>query len=300
MMKWVIQCLLIFAAGAILAADGTGGDFSRYSVIMERQPFGLPPSAAAQAEGGAPVAADSFASHVRLTVLMQEDGGQVRVGFVDKKQKDKLYMLAVGEREDDYEVLEANLPEEMAKIRKGAEEQWLSMKAAGAVGAPPPLRVMDIRPSDGSATGMISGLRRQTRYAALRRAEIEREKLAEDARKRGVFREPPDEDDDEEEVTPPPPPPDVEEEDDDEGDNSGEIAVTVAQPGDEDDEEDEADEDQVVREAEIQQHLQNYQKVLIKEGLPPLPVPLTAKTDAELVKAGVLQPLPAADDEDEE
>jgi hypothetical protein len=238
---------------------------------------------------------------------MQEDGGQVRVGFVDKKQKDKLYMLAVGEREDDYEVLEANLPEEMAKIRKGAEEQWLSMKTAGAVGPPaqtrslappPPLRVMDIRPADGSATGMISGLRRQTRYAAIRRAEIEREKLAEDARKQGVFREPPEGDDDEEDETPPPPPP-VEEDDDDEGDNSGEIAVTVAQPGDEADDEDEADEDQVIREAEIQQHLQNYQKVLIKEGLPPLPVPLTAKTDAELVNEGVLQPLPATDEDEE-
>jgi hypothetical protein len=38
---------------------------------------------------------------------------------------------------------------------------------------------------------------------------------------------------------------------------------------------------------------------LIKEGLPPLPVPLTAKTDAELVNEGVLQPLPATDEDEE-
>jgi hypothetical protein len=45
--------------------------------------------------------------------------------------------------------------------------------------------------------------------------------------------------------------------------------------------------------------LQSYQKELIKQGLPPLPIPLTAQTDAELVKEGVLPALaPAKEDAD--
>lgn len=306
-------CGIMLAAFGAAAATGVGEDFSRYSLILDRQPFGSPPSPEALA-AEAPVAPqDSFATHVRLTALMQEEGGRVRVGFVDRKQKDKSYMLNVGEKADDYEVLEADVAAEVAKIRKGTEEQWLSMKAAGA--QPPPNRPSRpsgvIRPPSGAVqvpAAVLGGLgatnaaaRRGTRYAALRRAELEREKMAEEARKLGAFREPPEDDGDDEDedvVIPATPPPEVEEDDGD--DDDGDEVVIDVQAG-EDEEEDEEDEDQAIREAEIQQHLQSYQKELIKQGLPPLPIPLTAKTDAELVQEGVLPPITAdEDDEDDE
>ncbi len=306
----------MFLSAAASASEGTGEDFARYSVILDRKPFGLPP-APETAEDGAPVVPqDSFATYVRLTAMMQQEGGGIRVGFVDKKQKDKVYMLSVGAKEDDYEVMEANLSSEIARIRKGQEEQWLSMKTAGAVAAPAgsegkigtpppqkPVQVADVRPS-GPTAGLLAGLRRQSRYAAIRRAEIESEKRAEDAKRLGVFREPPPEDDDDADNSDPDPPPQapdvVQVEEEDTEDDSAAQVVLPGTPVPEEDSADEADnEDDVIREAEIQAHLQNYQKELIRQGLPPLPIPLTAKTDAELVKEGTLAPLPASTDEDE-
>jgi hypothetical protein len=223
--------------------------------------------------------------------MMQEDGGRIQVGFVDKKQKDKVYMLGVSEKADDYEVLDANLDEELAKIRKGQEEQWLSMKVPGAV-APPkesgsqaatassqPVKVADIRPSPTPPTpnpGLLAGLRRQSRYAAIRRAEIAKaNKAAESPAQTNKIAEPEEDDEDDEEVV-------------------------VMEPPSPEAEEEEEDEDEAIREAEIQAHLQNYQKELIRQGLPPLPIPLTPKTDAELVQEGTLAPLPAETEDDED
>jgi hypothetical protein len=42
---------------------------------------------------------------------------------------------------------------------------------------------------------------------------------------------------------------------------------------------------------ELQKHLYNYQMEVIRQGLPPLPIPLTPEQDAQLVKEGVLPPL---------
>ena len=42
--------------------------------------------------------------------------------------------------------------------------------------------------------------------------------------------------------------------------------------------------------AELEVHLQEYNEKVIREGLPPLPVPLTPEQDARLVRDGVLPP----------
>ncbi len=313
--------LLAVSAVSALASEGAIGDFARYSVILDRKPFGLPPSVAMQVADGVPaVPQDSFATYVRLTAMVQEDGNRIQVGFVDKKQKDKVYMLALGEKVDDYEVLEADLPTELAKIRKGQEEQWLSMKVPGAVAppagfvsqspetsAPQPVSIAEVRPAPTPVPGLLAGLRRQSRYAAIRRAEIENEKRAETAKRLGVFREPPagDADEDEEDMAPGDAAQMTVEDDSDEDDDddaSTEIVLpSQIDSADEDDDDEEAvDEDELIREAEIQSHLQNYQKELIRQGLPPLPIPLTPQTDAELVKEGVLAPLPVAKEDDDE
>lgn len=40
----------------------------------------------------------------------------------------------------------------------------------------------------------------------------------------------------------------------------------------------------------LQKHLQDYQMEVIRQGLPPLPIPLTPEQDTQLVKEGVLPP----------
>ncbi len=40
----------------------------------------------------------------------------------------------------------------------------------------------------------------------------------------------------------------------------------------------------------LQQHLQDYQMEVIRQGLPPLPIPLTPEMDDQLVREGVLPP----------
>jgi hypothetical protein len=41
---------------------------------------------------------------------------------------------------------------------------------------------------------------------------------------------------------------------------------------------------------ELEEHLQEYQMEVIRQGLPPLPIPLTEEMDAQLVEEGVLPP----------
>lgn len=43
--------------------------------------------------------------------------------------------------------------------------------------------------------------------------------------------------------------------------------------------------------AELEKHLQEYQMEVIRQGLPPLPIPLTPEMDAQLVAEGILPPL---------
>ena len=41
---------------------------------------------------------------------------------------------------------------------------------------------------------------------------------------------------------------------------------------------------------ELEKHLKEYQMEVIRQGLPPLPIPLTPDMDDQLVKEGVLPP----------
>lgn len=43
---------------------------------------------------------------------------------------------------------------------------------------------------------------------------------------------------------------------------------------------------------ELERHLQEYQMEVIRQGLPPLPIPLTPEMDNQLVNEGVLPPVP--------
>lgn len=50
-------------------------------------------------------------------------------------------------------------------------------------------------------------------------------------------------------------------------------------------------EEQTIRREEIRKDLQDYQMHVIREGMPPLPVPLTKEMDDQLVSEGVLSPV---------
>ena len=41
---------------------------------------------------------------------------------------------------------------------------------------------------------------------------------------------------------------------------------------------------------ELEKHLNEYQMDVIRQGLPPLPIPLTPEMDQQLVNEGVLPP----------
>lgn len=292
---------------------------TRYGVILERAPFGRVPALLSdQAVPAAP--GDSFATYIRLTAMIRGEDGVVRVGFVNTREKDQTFLLAVGEQVGDFNVLEADIENELVRVQKGNEVQWLSLRSVGPAQPPPgwtdqgtsvlsfaaPAVPVPPSPSAGAA-----GDRRQSRYAAIRRAQIEREREQEERRRQAQLA-----------AAVRPPPPDGEEEedeaeaetlaltiarvnqeqtDDEEAEDEEGILVSVPPPGDgeEDDDLEEEDEEIALREAEIQAHLQRYQMELIRQGLPPLPVRLTPENDAALVREGVLPPLPEEDGEED-
>jgi len=319
--RWLLLTLWLMGTGGAEARSLSPEGFSRYGVILERAPFGRTPETP---EPSTPVTpADSFTSYIRLTAMVQGKDGVIRLGFVNKREGDQTFVVAVGERVDDFEVLDADLEFELARVRKGNEVQWLSLRSAGPAQPPPNWaegRLPSAAPSTPSPSSLSSSPvnvplpldRRQSRYAAIRRAQLDREREAEERRReaqRAELLRPPPPDDEE----------DTEEDaaalalqiaqanqaleaaDDEEKDDSETIDVPVLPPDDdEEDAAEEEDEETALREAEIQAHLQRYQMELIRQGLPPLPVRLTPENDEALVREGVLPPLPEAPTEGDE
>ena len=318
--RWLLLTLWLMGTGGAEGRSLSPEGFSRYGIILERAPFGRTPETP---EPSSPVTpADSFTSYIRLTAMVRGEDGVIRLGFVNKREKDQTLVVAVGERVDDFEVLDADLELELARVRKGNEVQWLSLRSAGPAQPPPgwtERRLPSAAPSTPSPSSLSSSPvnvplpldRRQSRYAAIRRAQLDREREAEERRREAQRAE----------LLRPPPPDDEEdaeedaaalalqiaqanqalEADDEEEDDSETIHVPVQPPDDdEDDAEEGEDEETALREAEIQAHLQRYQMELIRQGLPPLPIRLTPENDDTLVREGVLPPLPEAPTEGNE
>ncbi|MDI6773900.1 MAG: hypothetical protein QME60_00675 [Verrucomicrobiota bacterium] len=118
-------------------------DFSRYQIILDRLPFGH--SAPAQP----PVKNEpSFISFLRMVAIVDEPDG-ARVGFVRigrpresapgvaaAAQVQSFFYLCVGETSDQGELLvEVNKEQERAILRKGDEQQAISMGSANSADA---------------------------------------------------------------------------------------------------------------------------------------------------------------------
>jgi hypothetical protein len=203
--------LILGALAALCRANEAG--FDRYKIILDRQPFGQEPPEADMIQVPA---SQSFARNLRLSMLFEGPDGTTRAGIVDNSTK-KSYILRIGEPQDGFEIVEADIRASEAMVRKGNEVALFKLEA----GAGQPI----------SKSEQTS---RRSSYAERPRALLERtqnQSKQKDA----------------------PPVPEL----------TGEA---------------------------LRKHLEQVQMDAIRNGLPPLPLPLTPEMDAQLVAEGVLPP----------
>jgi hypothetical protein len=194
-------------------------DFERYRVILDKKPFGEAPVVDNRPPPAPPPnPAESFARAIRISVMYEEENGELRIGFVDDQKKD-FFFLKLGEIHEGIELVSADYEEGEAVLRRGAEVAIIKQKSAS---------VEAITPEQ---------LQQRQQNRPLSYEERRRRRAEEEERRRNQ----------------PPPEPRL----------TG---------------------------AELEAHLKNYQMEVIRQGLPPLPIPLTEEMDDQLVREGVLPP----------
>lgn len=212
------------------AIESTAQGFDRYQVILNRKPFGVPaPPAPVQQAPVNPAVVPSFARNFRLSMIIREDNGELKVGIVNLADNSGMSLL-VGDIENGIELVSADYDAEEAVLRRGAETALIKLSGAEAASIP------NSTPSAPSRPQVRAPQRPSlpTRRISSRPASI----------------------------TPPASP-------------APANSVTPKYKG-----------------AELKKHLENYQMEVIRQGLPPLPIPLTPEQDDQLVREGVLPPVP--------
>ena len=136
--------------------------FERYQVILTRKPFGAAPPPQVDTAPPKPQA-DSFAKSLRLSMIVETDEGDMRVGFVDNRSG-RSYMLLAGQAEDGIELVSASFDDEEAILRNG-EEMALLKLASGSF--------EEIAPADQQAK--VEQARNRPSYAERRRARLEQQ-----------------------------------------------------------------------------------------------------------------------------
>ncbi len=130
MKRWLqilaLLTVLLSAAPSIAALQQY--TFDRYQPILDRQPFGeVKPDASAQTQKPAGPVAPPFTKDLKMCAITEDESG-IQVGFVNVATKPpKSYFLRIGEMEDYIELIDADYEEETALLRKGEEEDWISM-----------------------------------------------------------------------------------------------------------------------------------------------------------------------------
>lgn len=101
--------------------------FERYQVILDRQPFGEIKAPTGPPGGGIPVV-PPFVKDIKMCAITEDEDG-IQVGFVNVAQKPpKSYYLRIGESEDSIVLVDADYGREVALLRKGEEQHWVSME----------------------------------------------------------------------------------------------------------------------------------------------------------------------------
>jgi len=212
------QWISIFSMAAIcITAFAATPDFSRYQVILDRKPFGEPPPP--EPENTVIPLSQSFAKDLRMSALLEDDEGGMRIGLINLKNNSSFF-LSEGQTEEGIELVEANYDKEEAVIRKGSEMAVIKLQS-----------------------GTFKPLNAAEQKARLNAPKSHRMSYAERRAARRRARE----------NTPPPEP--------------------------------------KYKGEELERHLHDYQMDVIRQGLPPLPIPLTQEMDDQLVREGVLPPV---------
>lgn len=121
----MIGCLLLGAAGSLVAAATGGPEFDRYQVILDRKPFGEIIPAETAATTSAPT--ESLTKELEMRAIIDDGNNNLRVGFLDKKSN-KTFYLGVGEKNETYELLSVNYDDEEAVLKKGVETTIFTLK----------------------------------------------------------------------------------------------------------------------------------------------------------------------------
>ena len=146
-MKVVCHAFLAMLLTGLLSATARGAvSFSRYDVILQRQPFGeivVPPEPRpAPNRQPPPPQTPPFVKDLKMCAVTENDMG-TRVGFLNVKTKPpESHFLYVGETtEDGITVVDADYEKEGALLRKDGQEYWIYMSGnteAVASAAPSP------------------------------------------------------------------------------------------------------------------------------------------------------------------
>jgi hypothetical protein len=125
-MKMLVASLVMLAAASTVRA----AEWDHYQVILDRHPFGALTSINTNAT-------PDFAKNLRLSSIWMAHG-QYRAGFEDNTDKIKRdYVINRGEMsEDGIELVEVNVADESAVIRKGAETATLHVQAGVSTNMP--------------------------------------------------------------------------------------------------------------------------------------------------------------------
>lgn len=119
------------------APAAAAADFTRYQTILDRKPFGDIAAAAAEADAAATNPnIPPLSASLRLVALEKDDdSGALRAGLVDAGGK-RTYYLKVGEEDDGVTLVNADFKGDRALVRKGTQEEWLTMGAGAAKTTP--------------------------------------------------------------------------------------------------------------------------------------------------------------------
>jgi hypothetical protein len=281
-MRGAIGIMITLVPAAV--SFGDGGGFDRYGIIIERRPFGAE-SVPVVAQVVVVPPEQSVVNQIRMSAVVRDNEGVLRVGLVDAKTK-RNYMLAVGEAVDGVEIISADYLAERARLRRGSEDYWVSMQGGSnrfervvePVNTPLEKEVPQGKMTEVNAGGGVDQkrsylLRRQQREEARLRKELARLSAieAERAKEKKLDQK-----------------------------VDGESGVGIVRAGRK--KSNDTSQRQLVAsltqtealeltDEEIGRLLQEYQKELIRKGMTPLPIPLTPETDRQLVEEGYLPAL---------
>lgn len=123
---WIAGFLVVSALAVVTAEAAV--PFSRYEVILQRQPFGEPPAAPVTTSFVRPSGPPPppFTKELRMCGITESESFGLRVGIVDIKTQ-KSYYFRIGDSEDGIELVDADFDKEACLLRKNGDEQWLLM-----------------------------------------------------------------------------------------------------------------------------------------------------------------------------